>query len=361
MKVTFVLPGAGHVPVGGFKVVYEYANRLCRRGHKVTIVHPALLRVDTPWREAPKKWVRYVQRKLDKSYRPDSWFPIDPGLRLIWVPSLKARYIPDADVVIATAWETAEWVSTYSTEKGGKYYLIQGLETWSGSRERVLSTWRLPLRKIVIARWLREIARRLGEDAVYIPNGLDFDAFHCNLAPEQRDPKCIMMLLHQDKRKGSADGLEAISVVRDVLPEIKVVLFGVSNGRGLPTWVEYHRNPRQYELRALYNQASIFIAPSRIEGWGLPPAEAMACGAAVIATEVGGHLEFAEDGKTALLVPPRDPARMAERILQLIRDSSLRIRLANEGRRSIRWFTWDRATDALEALMRGGSDTSIHQ
>ena len=55
VRVTFVLPGAGSVPVGGFKVVYEYANRLSERGHTVTVVHTAQPDRQASTRERLKK------------------------------------------------------------------------------------------------------------------------------------------------------------------------------------------------------------------------------------------------------------------------------------------------------------------
>ena len=77
------------------------------------------------------------------------------------------------------------------------------------------------------------------------------------------------------------------------------------------------------------------------------------CGAALVATDIGGHREFAENGVTALLAPPRRPEELAERILQLIEDQPRRIALAKAGSRYIQQFTWARATDALEAALTG--------
>ena len=74
----------------------------------------------------------------------------------------------------------------------------------------------------------------------------------------------------------------------------------------------------------------------------------MMCGAAVAATDNGGHREFAFHEKTALLSPPKDPRSLATNIIRLIRDEELRIRLAKQGNANIQQFTWDRAADAFE-------------
>jgi glycosyltransferase involved in cell wall biosynthesis len=265
---------------------------------------------------------------------------------------LSEKWIPKGDVVIATAWLTAEWVSHYSPDKGRGFYLIQGLETWSGSGEKVYATWKSPLKKIVIANWLLDIVKSLGEEAVYIPNGLNTDEFQMDVPPEERDPKRIMMLYHNVDMKGSADGIEALSMVRRKEPEIRVTLFGVPpRPASLPEWVDYHQQPERPFLRALYNQAAIFVAPSWTEGWGLPPSEAMLCGAALVATDIGGHREFAFHEDTALLSPAKEPRRLADNILRLVRDPAMRARVATQGHEYIQQFTWERASAKLESIL----------
>jgi glycosyltransferase involved in cell wall biosynthesis len=352
LKITFILPGEGTDPVGGPKVVYEYANHLSKRGHSVTVVHPARLRAAMPWIQRGMAVVRYVQRGIDGSYRPDKWFHVDPRVRLMWVWSLAERYIPDADVVIATWWETAEFVNSYSRTKGRPFYLIQHLETWTGHEERVSATWKMPLKKIVIAQWLREIADGLNQSATLIPNGLNFQKFGFDVLPEDRNNSQIMMLYHTLDWKGSTDGLEALSLVKRQVPELRVTLFGVSKSPpNLPDWISYHQKPLQTELRKLYNRAAIFLAPSWSEGWPLPPAEAMMCGAALVATDIPGHREYALHEQTALLSPPKDAKGLAENVLRLVRDKNFRIELATRGNHFIQQFSWDRAVDRFEATL----------
>jgi glycosyltransferase involved in cell wall biosynthesis len=360
MKITFILPGSGHHPVGGFKIVYEYSNRLVARGHQVNIVQPALLEIDPMWFNRPVRWSLYIKRLIDKSFLPDSWFLLDHRVNLLWVPSLKSKYIPDCDVVVATAWETAEWVAKYPASKGVKYYLIQHLETWGGDESRVLNTWKLPLQKIVIARWLEKIADGMGENALYVPNGLDFESFNLDMMPESRDSKDVMMLFHEAIWKGVADGLEALVHVRKVIPDLRVTLFGVPAAHNLPKWVEYQRSPKQKDLRRLYNQAAIFISPSWTEGWGLTGSEAMMCGSALVATDIGGHQEYMRHEITAILSPPKQPELLANNILRLILDTDMRVSLAKAGNENIQKFTWKRATDRLEAILcKAGVNSSF--
>ena len=97
---------------------------------------------------------------------------------------------------------------------------------------------------------------------------------------------------------------------------LRVSLFGVPDpGSNIPSWAHYHQRPTAQRLRQLYNEAAVFVAPSRAEGWGLPGSEAMMCGAAVVATDIGGHREFCIAGETALMAPAGDIERLAAQLV----------------------------------------------
>lgn len=353
-RVTFLLPGSGHRPSGGFKVVYEYANGLVARGYDVSLVHAEFSALLTPLWKRPLKLGRYYYRRLGHSYLPAHWFPVDPRVDIRWAPSLHAKYIPDSDYIVATAWHTAEAAARYGADKGRKLYLIQHLETWDGTEAAVMATWRLPLRKIVIARWLEDIAMQMGETAEYIPNGLDHAAFGLDTPIAQRDPCQVVMLAHRYPWKGTQDALQALQMVKTSAPQLRAALFGIfpPERSALPEWITFHHTPSQQQLRALYNTAAIGVAPSWSEGWGLPATEAMMCGAALAATDIGGHREFARPEDTALLSPPRHPDALARNIRRLIDDQPLRLQLAQQGHDYVRQFTWPRALDRFEAVLR---------
>lgn len=357
MKITFVLPFSGHLPVGGFKVAYEYANGLVRQGHKVTVVHSPYRKLgETSPSRLARQHLVYAGRALGLfgGYKPGEWFSLDPRVQTRWIPSLHFRWLPRADAVIATSWETAEWVAMYPEDRGCKHYLIQHQEsTFPGTDpERVMATWKLPFKKIVIARWLEQIAASLQETASYIPNGLDFDRFGLDIPVADRDPQRLIMLYHHLDWKGSADGLEAFERVRREAPGVKATLFGIPpRPDNLPPWIEYLQKPSQSCLRRLYNEAAIFVGPSWAEGWPLPPAEAAQCGAALCITDIGGHREYAMPGETALLSPPREPEALADNLLTLIRDNEQRIALAMRAHGHIQQFTWGKAVSALEQCL----------
>ncbi len=334
------------------KVVYEYANGLARRNHDVTVIHPARLEIDTSFAKRPEKMWRFLHRSVTGNYRPDRWFAVDPKVHLKWVPSLHARYIPPGDVTVATACATAEWLADYPPEKGKPFYLIQGYETFAFSEKRLRATWRMPFKKIVISKWLQKMAEAIGENALYIPNGIDFKAYGIDEGIEQRSTDTVAMMFHRAESKGWVDGWTALNQVRAQIPNLRVLLFGLDSPVGtVPEYISYFRNPSRNRLRSLYNEAAIFVAPSWVEGWGLPPAEAMACGCAVAATDNNGHRDFAQHGVTALLSPVKDPPALADNILQLIRNNELRWRIARAGNAYIQNFTWEKAISAFERAL----------
>jgi glycosyltransferase involved in cell wall biosynthesis len=350
LKITFLLPSIGDVPIGGFKVVYEYANALVARGHEVSVVHTWLGAGENGSLHFRLQALTFVVRRFFGWYGPKKWFSLDSRVQSLLLPGLQARYIPDADAVVATAWNTAPVVASYPKSKGKGFYLIQHFESFGGSEDDVLATWKLPLRKIVIANWLRRIAQDLNEPSHYIPNGLNFTEFGMDVLPEERKTNSIFFMYHESDWKGSKDAIRALELVRSQT-EVKVRCFSATpRPPNFPDWIEFVHRPGKEFLRQLYNQAAIFLAPSWSEGWGLPPCEAMICGATVVATENGGHLEFLEHQKTGLLSPIKNPEKLAEHVLRLLKSNTKRMELAYAGHLFIQQFTWARATDALEKL-----------
>lgn len=351
-KITFLLPNGIKNPVGGYKVVYEYANRLVNNNYQVNIIFPTtLFWKEQNFRKKCRSIIKYFYLKINKrKYLPYEWFPLDKRIKLKWVPSLEEKYIPDGNYIFATAWQTAEYLAKYSNDKGEKFYLIQGYELWNSKEE--LNTWKMPLKKIVISSWLKKIADELDEESVVINNGLDFIKFNRDIKAEKRNEKSILMLYHEADLKGVKYGIEALKIIKEKYNDIKVISFGTfKKPKNLPKWIEYYYSPKQETLRALYNNASVFLGTSLGEGWGLTVSEAMQCGCAIVCTDVVGYDEFAFDNDTALLCPPKDSKKLAENVIKLIENDELRYRIAENGYKFIQRFTWEKSYKKLIKLL----------
>lgn len=350
MRIAFVLPMVSAAPVGGYKVVYELAGRLADRGHEAAVLHTVDWRSGGTPRQRARRRARLWRMRRDRvAIVP--WMEVDPRVELSVVLEPGRLEPPRADALLATAWVTAPLVAKAAGERG--FYLIQGYETWGTDPGPVRDTWRLPLRKIVVSRWLEEVAIEMGEGArtSYVPIGVDLDRWGVDVPVQSREARVGVTF---SPFKDPADALATIASVRRRVPDLAVSAFGTgSRPDGLPGWADYARRPSQAQLRALYNSCAVFLQAGGREGWGLPAAEAMACGCALVTYDTGGSREYAEDGETAVVVHERRPERLAEELAALLGDRPRRLELSRRGRERVGGFTWTRSVDSLEAVLSG--------
>lgn len=340
-KINIILPALPKYPVGGYKVLFEYANKMAEDANDVCIYYPKRLKPEKIRKNFIFKLVFLVLKYFKiKTYFGSRWFKLNEKVKENFVYTLEEKYIRESDVIIATSWETAEWVGKYSQNKGKKLYLIQDFETWSGNKERIIETWKLPMQKIVIAKWLKEMINEIGEECIIIRNGLDHTTFGIDINIEDRIPYKISMLYHKLEWKGSKIGIEALNIVKKKIQNLEVDLFSTTKKtKEIPDWMNFHEKPKN--LRKIYNESSIFISPSLTEGWGLPRAEAMQCGCATIISNVNGHNDYGTKDEHYLMVNPNDPEKLANLIIKLITDNNLRYNVSKLGNNIIQKFTWE--------------------
>jgi glycosyltransferase involved in cell wall biosynthesis len=322
VRVTFVLPFTSLT--GGVKIVLEHANWFVDHGHQVTIVYPLL-----PYRfgEGVASWratweqLRGLAANLAKRNRI-KWFPSRATLR--GVPAIKDRFLPDADAVIATAWPTAYSVAALAASKGEKFYFVQHYEAWRGPKKLVDESYRLPLKVVVVSTWLERLMReQFGATVVgKVINGVDPAVFY-NDNKRFNEPRRVLLPYSRPPWKGTADGLAAVALARRTHPELQLVMYGLERGPDIPKDAEFHLRPMGERLRQLYCSCDIFLFPSRTEGFGLPPLEAMACKCAVVATRVGGIPDYTVEGETVLTAPPGDVEGLAGHLVRLLEDPPL--------------------------------------
>lgn len=131
-------------------------------------------------------------------------------------------------------------------------------------------------------------------------------------------------------------------------------LRALAGALGIAAEVRFTGHRARHELRPFYAAADVFVSTPWYEPFGITPLEAMACAIPVLASDVGGLRHSVVDGATGFLVPPHDPAALAERLALLQRDPALAARLGAAGRRRVRQqFTWDKVVDGLLGVYRG--------
>lgn len=142
-------------------------------------------------------------------------------------------------------------------------------------------------------------------------------------------------------------------------PGVELVVAGGTNPKvfaaagGLPGGVRHLGYVTDSQLRALYEAAACFVFPSRYEGFGLPPLEAMACGCPVVSSRSASMPEVC--GPAALYFDPDDPAELAARLDEVLADPVVAERLRAAGHDRVRQFTWQRCAATLWAIASSGA------
>jgi glycosyltransferase involved in cell wall biosynthesis len=185
-------------------------------------------------------------------------------------------------------------------------------------------------------------------------NGIDIDYFKANGNVVKEPHSLIMVSSGSGYFKGVPYLLDALRLLRNEV-ELKLTIIGANDTqnkvvrmvreRGLEDIVSFTGKIEKDELVRRYCVAEIAIAPSVYEGFGFPAAEAMACKLPVIATRAGALPEVVgEDGEAGILVPPGQPALLANAIKRLLGDEALRRKMGEAGRKRMENnFNWNQA------------------
>ena len=354
MKITFVLPP--DTLSGGIKVALIYARALSRKGHDVRIVSP------------PPPRLSGVQR-LRHLVRGKGW-PLDPpsvGLPLEGTGishHVLDRYRPvvdndvsEADVVVATWFETAHWVNALAASKGAKVHLIQHHEIFDYlPADLCRATYRLPFHKIVIARWLKDtMAAEYGDRTVdLVPNSVDRAQFFAAPRGKQKHPT-IGLLYSSVPFKGVDVALEAARLVAARVPGLRIVSFGSEQPTArlqLPAGSDFHYRPPQDRIREIYAGCDVWLTASRSEGFNLPALEAMACRTPVVSTRTGWPEEAIIPRENGVLVDLDDRHALAEALeWTLTRDEKGWRELSENAFSTSSRGSWDESADLFEQAL----------
>lgn len=355
MNVTFTLGNADMS--GGCKVVAIYARELIARGHKVWVVAPP--RAAVPIRRRVRNALHGDFRDLFPEKQPPS------HLEFLQIPHrilerhrpIRADDVPDADVIVATWWETMEWIRDFPRSKGARAYLIQGYEADLGNDpERVLSTWDVRAQKITVSSWLSGlVSARAGEqDISLVPNAIDRAQF--DAPPRHKHARPTLGLSYSSTPiKGFDVAKRAIELIKREIPDLRVICFSSeqpTQDLPLPERVEFTHRPPQDRIREQYSACDVWLSASRAEGFGLPALEAMACRCPLVSTRYGGPVDFIRDGDNGFLVDVDDHEALARRAREVLQAPEAAWKAMSDAAYSTAHaYTWADATLRLEAAL----------
>ncbi len=329
-----------------------YADHLRRRGHDVVVI-------STPQVVSMRHTLKSLL--LGRGWpKPESSYFDSIGVEhrvLEKVRPVMDADLPDADVVVASYYTTAEGVLGLSPAKGAKAIFIQGYEVEEGKPNPTLdATWRMPMHKITISKWLVELAREKFGDAVvsHVPNSVDLEQFRAE--PRGKRPVPTVGLLYATSWfKGCRISLNALKQVVASLPSLRLVCFGAERPDfrlPLPPYAEFHHQPPQDSLKQLYAQCDVWLCGSNREGFGLTVLEAMACRCPAVSTRAGGLMDIIEDGMNGYLVDVGNARALADRVLHVLNlPQEEWKRMSDAAYLTATRYTWEDATDLFEKAL----------
>ncbi|MGW2488521.1 glycosyltransferase family 4 protein [Streptomyces sp. NPDC001606] len=201
--------------------------------------------------------------------------------------------------------------------------------------------------------------------ALQITPGVDTDRFTPGPLPPSRRPRTVVYLGRMD-RTSSWKGVDVLLDAAAQLPD-DVTLTLVGSGDAVPDHrahaerlgiADRVHTPGQFtgdDLVGALQQAAVVVLPSRseAESFGMVLIEAMACGTPVVGSDVGGIPHVIDPGTNGLLVPPGDPAALADALVSLLGDGHLADRLGATGRQTaVQRYAWPALTARYVRLFR---------
>jgi glycosyltransferase involved in cell wall biosynthesis len=316
---------------GGVKVVYEQAEALQERGHRVEI--------------------------LSKGPRPD-WYDLRVPLRQ--VEKFSPALIPDCDYLIGTFWTTVQ--PAYEAGKGLPVHLCQGYEgdtsAFASQLHEIAAAYRLPVLTLTVHEPLtRLLWQRFQKRAYTVGQGINHRIFF--MEHERRwTPLCRVLLVgpYEIDWKGVREGLQALQALKKELSfwTVRVSQWPFpEEEKSLGVADEYHYRLSPRDMAALYRSCDVMLGPSwSQEGFGLPALEAMACGTPVALSDIPAFRAFAEGTDWAQFFAERDIPGMQDAVRQLLEDMQLRARLRAAGLEIAKRYTFARVAERIEQALR---------
>lgn len=373
MKINFTL---WHTTKGGgSRVIFEVSNKLIKRGHEVTITamggeHSWFpLKASVNYIKTPVflKWMEILSFYTKKKFgRPFRYSDVRYVVRRLFLNKIDLDMtnnlidiMPKCDINIGTFYPTIPAV--YTSGKGIPFHYVQGYDPLrykdGKEKERVLDIFSLPIRKLVVSKWLNKIIlETTGKMPIYVGNGVNMDTFY----PVKKISKnTIMSMIRPQEAKRALDVFKVLNKVASKINYLKLIVIGDRDtlkkmiDQEEPKFeIEFINPMNEEELLSVYSNSNILLFTSDLEGFGLSPLEAMACGVNVVTTDCLGTRDFCINGYNSLVCKPGDIECLTKSIVKLLSNNILAEKLSKNGIKTAKKWSWEKVARRLEDVFK---------
>jgi phosphatidylinositol alpha-mannosyltransferase len=204
----------------------------------------------------------------------------------------------------------------------------------------------------------RSMSARLPGEPAIIPNGIDYASFsRAAPRPQWASPWPTIAFLGRwdEPRKGLRVLVEAMDPIRDVFPDARLLVGGPGRrrvrGADRTAGVEFLGELSDRERAALLASAAVFVAPNvGGESFGIILLEAMAAGAAVVASDLTAFSEVLDGGRAGRLFTAGNAGAAAAAVVDVLRDPARSAELRAHGQAAAKAYDWSRVVPAVESV-----------
>jgi len=377
MKIYFVMWSTGLA--GGTRAIFEIANRLKDRGYDVRVIalggNHEWFNVTVPIEYvSPSKRLKILlqfYRVLRLRKKVYGVLAVESIVKRLGFHAdlirMLSEHIPDADAHIATYYPTALSLHLTNTVSRKLYFLqdFPELVEEGGGRYglRLFElTLKLPFNAFLcVSSYVKDLVTKAQPDArtVITGAGIDTTVFRPRSGRFRVPGKRTAMFVVRGLRyKGDDIAVEALNIVSSKIPIHTLIVSHRTVVDRLFQRVKPRFTYSVFEgvddktLAELYSSSDVFVFTSHVEGFGLPPLEAMACGTPVVTTDCKGNRDYVRDGYNSLVVPPGDPKAVADAAFEVLTNDKLREKLIEGGLETARQWTWDKTVDRFEKTLK---------
>lgn len=229
----------------------------------------------------------------------------------------------------------------------------------AGSRRVVAWSIQRAARLVVPSTFLLQVFGRYGIAAQIVPNVVDLQRFHPANGEHEGAPQ-LLVARNLESIYDNATALRAFALVQQVHPQARLTIAGtgpelpvlqaLAKALGVTGSVNFAGRLDVDAMAKCLRQSTVALNPSRVDNTPNSVLEALASGIPVVSTSVGGVPFLVEHGRTALLVPPDDPAAMASEVLRLLDEPNLAKDLVANGLQEAQRYSWEAVAPCLSQV-----------